>query len=274
MKATADALRDVGRTITDAELVLNLLRGLNPRFASTADNIADSHPLPDFATTREKLVLKELRLANEGMVAAQTALQHRAAPTAAPPPPPTAAAPLPVDRAVTAVAPAAAATQVVAAAAGRRRARADLTPTAVPGFQPPLVLLPPLDRWGSSAALAPAGADPSLAQSWHPRPLHSGSGAHCARPCSVLRQPCSTNGSAGRLGSGWPHSRTESDVPPGVLSLGPRHWRHSSHVIFGWYTPVPSPPSFIRHHRWKWHHHTHHLSWYIYTILPHLYLSS
>jgi hypothetical protein len=74
MKATADALRDVGRTITDAELVLNLLRGLNPRFASTADNIADSHPLPDFTTTREKLVLKELRLANEGTVAAQTAL--------------------------------------------------------------------------------------------------------------------------------------------------------------------------------------------------------
>ena len=73
MKATADALRDVGRTITDSELVLNFLRGLNPRFASTADNIADSHPLPDFATTREKLVLKELRLSNEGTVAAQTA---------------------------------------------------------------------------------------------------------------------------------------------------------------------------------------------------------
>ena len=73
MKATADALRDVGRTITDSELVLNLLRGLNPRFASTADNIADSHPLLDFATTCEKLVLKELRLANEGTVAAQMA---------------------------------------------------------------------------------------------------------------------------------------------------------------------------------------------------------
>jgi hypothetical protein len=71
MKATADALRDVGRIITDSELVLNFLRGLNPRFASTADNIADSHPLPDFTTTREKLVLKELRLANEGNMAAQ-----------------------------------------------------------------------------------------------------------------------------------------------------------------------------------------------------------
>jgi len=72
MKATADALRDVGRTITDSELVLNFLRGLNPRFASTADNITDSHPLPDFATTCEKLVLMELRLSNEGTVAAQT----------------------------------------------------------------------------------------------------------------------------------------------------------------------------------------------------------
>ena len=81
MKATADALRDVGRVITDSELVLNFLRGLNPRFASTADNIADSHPLPDFATTREKLVLKELRLANEGTVAAQTAF-HAACGTA------------------------------------------------------------------------------------------------------------------------------------------------------------------------------------------------
>jgi uncharacterized membrane protein YgcG len=71
MKATTDTLRDVSRTITDSELVLNLLRGLNPCFAGTAD-IADSHPLSDFATTREKLVLKELRLANKGTVAAQT----------------------------------------------------------------------------------------------------------------------------------------------------------------------------------------------------------
>ena len=80
MKATADALRDVGRTITESELVLNLLRGLNPRFASTTDNIADSHPLLDFATTREKLVLKELRLANEGTVAAQTAFNATCGP--------------------------------------------------------------------------------------------------------------------------------------------------------------------------------------------------
>jgi hypothetical protein len=31
MKTTADALRDVGHPVKDSELVLNLLRGLNPR---------------------------------------------------------------------------------------------------------------------------------------------------------------------------------------------------------------------------------------------------
>ena len=74
MKTTADALRDVGHTVIESQLVLNLLRGLNPRFSSTADNIADSNPLPNFATAREKLILKELRLANEGQVTPQTTL--------------------------------------------------------------------------------------------------------------------------------------------------------------------------------------------------------
>jgi hypothetical protein len=76
--------------------------------------------------------------------------------------------------------------------AAGRRARADPTPAAVRGSLPPPGTAIPLDRRGASAALAPAGDDPSLAQSWHPRPLHSGSGAHCARPRPVLRQPCSS----------------------------------------------------------------------------------
>ena len=50
MKTTADALRDVGHTVIESQLVLNLLRSLNPRFSSTADNIADSNPLPNFTT--------------------------------------------------------------------------------------------------------------------------------------------------------------------------------------------------------------------------------
>jgi hypothetical protein len=74
MKAMADTLRDVGHTIIDSQLILNLLCGLNPHFSSTTDNIADSNPLPNFATACEKLVLKELCLANKGQVTMQTAL--------------------------------------------------------------------------------------------------------------------------------------------------------------------------------------------------------
>lgn len=66
--ATTDALRDVGHTILDLQLVLNLLRSLNICFSSTADNIINSDLLSDFATAHEKLVLKELYLANEGKV--------------------------------------------------------------------------------------------------------------------------------------------------------------------------------------------------------------
>jgi hypothetical protein len=66
MKTVADALKDVSHAVLPSQLVLNLLRGFNPRFSSTADNIADTTPLHDFNTTRQKLVLKELRLANEG----------------------------------------------------------------------------------------------------------------------------------------------------------------------------------------------------------------
>lgn len=64
MKATADALHDVGHTVLDSQFVLNLLLCRNLRFFNIADNIADSDPLLDFATAREKLALKEFRLAN------------------------------------------------------------------------------------------------------------------------------------------------------------------------------------------------------------------
>ena len=40
MKVAANALRDVGQPISEATLVLNLLRGINRRFSATADFIA------------------------------------------------------------------------------------------------------------------------------------------------------------------------------------------------------------------------------------------
>jgi hypothetical protein len=65
LKVKVAALRDVGETIEDARLVLSLLRGLNPRFSGTADDITNSVVLPSFSRAREMLSLKELRLAND-----------------------------------------------------------------------------------------------------------------------------------------------------------------------------------------------------------------
>jgi len=74
MKHTADALRDVGHTVSEPQLVLNLLRGLNPRFANTADIIANAAVLPSFISAHNTLRLKEIRLANDAKVSSDTAL--------------------------------------------------------------------------------------------------------------------------------------------------------------------------------------------------------
>ena len=74
LKQTADALRDVGHPILDRQLVLNLLNGINPRLANTADIIANTRPLPTFTEAVNMLRLKELRLANDNKVASNTAL--------------------------------------------------------------------------------------------------------------------------------------------------------------------------------------------------------
>ena len=74
MKHTADALRDVGHTVSEPQLVLNLLRGLNPRFANTVDIIANAAVLPLFISAHNTLRLKELRLANDAKVSSDTAL--------------------------------------------------------------------------------------------------------------------------------------------------------------------------------------------------------
>ncbi|XP_062232913.1 uncharacterized protein LOC133930295 [Phragmites australis] len=63
IKALADSLRDVGHAVRDSQLTLNLLRGLNPRYSNTADDIANVTPFPTFAQARSMLALKELRLA-------------------------------------------------------------------------------------------------------------------------------------------------------------------------------------------------------------------
>ncbi|XP_012700726.1 uncharacterized protein LOC105914224 [Setaria italica] len=74
MKTLADALRDVGHPIQDSQLVLNLLRGLNPRFSNTIEDIANSTAgFPSFDQARDMLTLKELHLANEEKISNSTA---------------------------------------------------------------------------------------------------------------------------------------------------------------------------------------------------------
>jgi len=72
MKAKADKLRDVGQTVLESTLVLNLLRGLNEVYSTVADNIAGQQPLTFSA--RHQLLLKELRLQNDEKVRAASAL--------------------------------------------------------------------------------------------------------------------------------------------------------------------------------------------------------
>ena len=73
MKEKADELRDVGQPVSEPNLVLNLLRGLNEVYSNVADNIAGTQPLT-LASARHQLLLKELRLQNEEKVRATTAL--------------------------------------------------------------------------------------------------------------------------------------------------------------------------------------------------------
>jgi len=73
MKQAADALRAIGHPVDDSTFVLNLLRGANSRYSTTADLIAAT-PNITFATALDQLALKELQLANEAKVAASPAL--------------------------------------------------------------------------------------------------------------------------------------------------------------------------------------------------------
>jgi hypothetical protein len=73
MKEKADELRDVGQSVSEPNLVLNLLRRLNEVYSGVADNIAGQQPLT-LTTARHQLLLKELRLQNDEKTCAATAL--------------------------------------------------------------------------------------------------------------------------------------------------------------------------------------------------------
>jgi hypothetical protein len=54
MKGMADSLRDLGEPVADRTLVLNLLRGLSPRFGHLKALIKRTVPFPTFHCRQER----------------------------------------------------------------------------------------------------------------------------------------------------------------------------------------------------------------------------
>ena len=73
MKLAADALREVGHPVAEPTLVLNLLRGIHPKFSNTKDIVAGTKDIT-FDEALNQFALKELRMANEAKVLSSTAL--------------------------------------------------------------------------------------------------------------------------------------------------------------------------------------------------------
>ena len=65
MKAMADSLGDLDCPVSDRNLVLNVLRGLNKKYEHLRAIITRSRPFPSFLKLRDALVLEELQLGPE-----------------------------------------------------------------------------------------------------------------------------------------------------------------------------------------------------------------
>lgn len=63
LKGMADALGDLGKPVQDRTLVLNLIRGLNEKFAVIGTHLQRARPFPSFLVARNDLLLEELNLA-------------------------------------------------------------------------------------------------------------------------------------------------------------------------------------------------------------------
>jgi hypothetical protein len=84
MKTMADTLRTLGTPITDECLVLNLLRGLSPRFDQVTPTLTRMKPFSTFVETKNDMLLEELRLSATATTAPATTLYSapRATPSA------------------------------------------------------------------------------------------------------------------------------------------------------------------------------------------------
>jgi hypothetical protein len=74
LKSLSDALRDIETPVSDQAVILNCLRGLNPRYANITTIATMQNPLPSFAQTCSLLTLRETQLGNSINVGDHTAL--------------------------------------------------------------------------------------------------------------------------------------------------------------------------------------------------------
>jgi hypothetical protein len=273
-KIKAAAFRDIGYPVEDSQLVLALLRGLNPRFSNTADDITNSVVLPTFARAHDMLVLKELRLANDEKIVTNTALLTAAG---------SGCTSLGRCRSTTTTTSSgghsnntsgyvvALAADTKAAMAARARAKASgAGMAALPSRAMALLVHSRLVPWVPGSTItcghpkAPFGSAAGVLALWDPRRtpscphgVRTGAASHDLR--TALGFPAGSY-----VEPGWPHRRAQPDESPGSASLGDGLRCFLSHELLGWYTPFP--PSFLSffHYHWQWSNSSYLLSWRVY----------
>ena len=65
LQRMASDLGALGEVVSDRTLVLNLIRGLNERFANIGLHLRRNHPFPSFLEAKEALHLEELTFAHQ-----------------------------------------------------------------------------------------------------------------------------------------------------------------------------------------------------------------
>jgi hypothetical protein len=81
MKRMADTLEDLGETVSDRTLILNVIRGLNERFKAVGMHLRRGRPFPTFVDAKADLLLEEMTMEHHSTQA--TALATSTAPTSA-----------------------------------------------------------------------------------------------------------------------------------------------------------------------------------------------
>ncbi|XP_022020101.1 uncharacterized protein LOC110920179 [Helianthus annuus] len=73
LKVLSDQLGNVGNPVDNERLVLRLISSLNDQYEGIATILQQQDPLPSFYDARSKLILFEIRKAEQALHAAQTA---------------------------------------------------------------------------------------------------------------------------------------------------------------------------------------------------------